>query len=366
MKVALVSNIPAPYRVPIFKLVAKEMGENFLVIYCARLEPNRQWDLTPFEFNHTYLKESYFVSRGVYIHNNLDVIKILQKFKPDVVITSGFNPTHLYAWGYTLVTGSVHVPMTDGWIVSERNLGVGHRMVRKLIFRTSRAFIGASKHSLNLYRSYGLPDSVLFQSHLCIDNDKFIHYSFNRDRIYDLMFSGQIIERKIPEFFVNVVRIVKNLHGKISVLVIGDGPLKDSFLNSLKELGVEVIYPGFISQSQLPSYYSQAKILLLTTKNDAWGIVANEALASGTPVIMTPYAGAANDLVINGKNGFVIGIDASLWASKIIELLHDENLLEQIRLNAVSSVAEFNFDNAARGIIDAAKSAYNRANGFLK
>jgi glycosyltransferase involved in cell wall biosynthesis len=171
------------------------------------------------------------------------------------------------------------------------------------------------------------------------------------------MFSGQIVEGKMPEFFVEVVRRVKEKRGEASVLVIGDGKLRDSFLDSLKEIGAKVTYAGFIAQGDLPSYYSQAKLLLFTTRNDAWGIVANEALASGTRVITTPYAGAAHDLVIDGENGYVVDTDASLWATKIIELLQNEPLLEQMRLNAVSSVAEFNFDNAARGIIEAAKRA---------
>jgi glycosyltransferase involved in cell wall biosynthesis len=353
----LVTNIPAPYRIPVFNRVAQELGEDFLVIFCARLEPNRQWDLAPFEFNHTYLKESHFISHGMFVHCNPDVIGVLRRFRPDVVITSGFNPTHLLAWAYTLLSGAKHVPMTDGWIASERELGLAHRVVRRIVFRGSRAFIGASKHSRDLYRSYGCADTKLYQSHLCIDNDKFIQYSTNRSRPYDFMFSGQIVEGKMPEFFVEVVRRVKEKRGEASVLVIGDGKLRDSFLDSLKEIGAKVTYAGFIAQGDLPSYYSQAKLLLFTTRNDAWGIVANEALASGTLVITTPYAGAAHDLVIDGENGYVVDTDASLWATKIIELLQNEPLLEQMRLNAVSSVAEFNFDNAARGIIEAAKRA---------
>lgn len=360
MRVALVTNIPAPYRVPIFNRVAKDLGDDFFVVYCAKLEPNRQWDLPKFEFNHKYLKESFRVSRGSYIHHNFDVIGVLRKFRPDVVITSGFNPTYLFAWTYALLTGVGHVPMTDGWITSEKELGLSHRIVRRIVYRTSQAFIGASRHSLDLYRSYGCNEGCFYQSHLCIDNNKFIHESFNRKRPYDFMYSGQIIEGKIPDFFVEVVRRVIRCTGKAAVLVIGDGNLRDTFLRNLKGCGADVTYAGFAAQSDLPNYYSQAKILLFTTRNDAWGIVANEALACGTPVITTPYAGVAHDLVIDGVNGYVIDTDASLWTTKIIQLLQNEEQLEQMRLKAISSVEAFNSDDAARGIIDAARCAFNR------
>jgi glycosyltransferase involved in cell wall biosynthesis len=151
------------------------------------------------------------------------------------------------------------------------------------------------------------------------------------------------------------------IRGKVSVLVIGDGNLRVPFLNSLKGIGVDLTYAGFVAQDELPHYYSQAKLLLFTTRNDPWGVVANEALASGTPVITTPYAGVANDLVIDGMNGYVIDIDAVSWATKITDLLQNEPLLEKMRLCAVKSVEGFNFDDAARGIIAASECAASKS-----
>ncbi len=360
MKLAIVTNIPAPYRIPIFNRIAQEIGDDFLVIYCARLEPNRQWDLGQMEFNHVYLRERFIKRNDNYIHNNPDVINILRKFKPDVMVTTGFNPTHLLSWAYALFAKSKHAPMTDGWLHSEKGLSILHRIVRKIVYRTSSAFIGAGKASLDLYRSYGIDDSRLFQSHLCIDNDRFRRAGLNQYRPYDLMYSGQIVEGKIPEFFVKVVEQVKSLRSSLRVLVIGDGPQRENFLDSIKALNIDVTYAGFVAQRDLPEYYSKAKILLFTTKNDAWGIVANEALASGTPVITSPYAGVANDLVIDGVNGYILELDPVLWSSRIIELLKNQELLAKMSSNGVKSVTEFNFENAAHGIISAARHAYGK------
>jgi len=361
MKIILVTNIPAPYRVPVLNKVAQVLGDDFLVLFCARIEPNRKWDLEPFLFNHIYLKESFRTSNASYIHNNFDVIAHLRRFQPDVVITTGFNPTFLYAWCYALLPGVCHIPMTDGWMVSERDLGPMHRIVRHLVFRTSRAFIGASKKSLELYRNYGRADADLFQSHLCIDNERFSLLADLSTRCYDVMFSGQIIARKMPGFFADVVCKVKEMRGSLRALVIGDGALRESMLARLADAGIEVDYAGFLPQSELPSHYSRAKLFLFTTSNDPWGIIANEALASGTPVITTPYAGAAHDLIIDGWNGHVLEADVDLWAGKINELLGDSSLREEMGANAINSVAEFTFDNAARGIIAASQWAFFRS-----
>lgn len=363
MKIVLVTNIPAPYRIPVYNLVARELGNNFLVIFCAKIEPNRHWDFEQFNFCHIYLKKNFRRLRGSFVHNNLDIISELRRFRPDVVITSGFNPTFLYAWLYALLSGCRHVPMTDGWLLSESALSRMHKVVRHLVYRTSRAFIGASKKSLDLYRSYGVAESNLFQSHLCIDNKRFSTLAKTAVRQYDIMFSGQFIERKMPDFFVDVACKVTNMRGAIKVLLLGNGPLKEHVLKRLTDAGIEFTDAGFVPQKELPNYYSRAKLFLFTTNNDPWGIVANEALASGTPVILSPNSGAAHDLVIDRWNGFVLESKVDLWAEKVVELLSHNQCWEELHDNALKSVEEFNFDDAADGIVAAAEWACSHSGG---
>jgi glycosyltransferase involved in cell wall biosynthesis len=361
MKIFLLTNIPAPYRIPVFNRVADVLGDDFLVVFCAKTEPNRLWDVSHFAFRHEYLNENFKVSRGSFIHNNRDVLGALKRFLPDVVITTGFNPTSLYAWGYSLLSGKCHIPMTDGWIMSEHKLGFKHRLVRRLVFRTSKAFIGAGKKSLELYKNYGIGDEHLFKSHLCIDNSQFIRQAQNMIRPYDLMFAGQIIERKMPDFFIDVVTKVKEIRGKARVLIIGDGPLRERMLTKLAERDIDVDYSGFVPQKDLSGFYCRARILLFTTSNDPWGIVANEALASGTPVITCPCSGVADDLVVNGRNGYVVVSNVAVWVDKVVGLLDNASLWEEMHTNAVESVHDFTFENAAKGIIAASEWAFCRS-----
>ncbi|MCG8571569.1 MAG: glycosyltransferase family 4 protein [Spirochaetes bacterium] len=360
MRFVIVTNIPAPYRIPIYNILAKKYDQDFLVIYCAKKESNRKWELDNFKFKHVYLKEKVNTSRkgNYYIHNNTDVFQKLKKFKPDVIITTGYNPTHLYAWIYSIFHGAKHIPMTDGWLGSERDLSMLHRIIRKIVFATSRAFIGAGKKSIDLFLSYGVQREKIFQSHLCIDNDKFLINSNRSDRDYDIMFAGQFIERKLPDFFVQICRELRNKSGKSpAVLLIGNGPLKEDFLKAMDREGIDYNYRGFAQQDDLPGYYSNTKLFLFTTNNDPWGIVANEALASGTPVIVTPYAGVNDDLVIDKYNGYILDVDPNLWAEKVIEIINDKKKWNTLSTNASESVSDFNFSNAAKGIDDAVSYA---------
>ena len=359
MKAVLVTNIPAPYRIPVYNLVARELGDDFHVIFCARNEPNRHWDLGSLDFNHTFLKENFHISKDAVVHRNREIIGLLRRLRPRVIITAGFSPTYLYAWAYSLFSGARHIPMTDAWKASESHLGFKHRAVRTLVYKTSSAFLGASKKSLQLYRDYGVADKHLYQSCLCIDNERFTCKTENELRPYHLMFAGQIIDRKIPDFFADVVRLVKERQQNVKVLVIGDGDRRQSFLDSLASAGAEVEYGGRVSQKDLPDWYSRAKLLLFTTNSDAWGIVANEAMASGTPVITTPNAGVADDLVEDGINGYVLEPTPSVWADKIVPILNDDGKLALLRNNAIESVKRFTFQDAAQGII----SAVNNSSG---
>lgn len=360
MKVVLVINIPAPYRVPVFERIAEKLGDGFLVIFAARTEPNRSWNIGELKFNHLFLNENISEKADGfnYVHNNFDVIRHLKTFNPDVVITTGFNPTHLYAWMYAKLFKKKHIYMTDGTIASEKHLSILHRIIRKFVYSTSQAFIGAGHKSRALYESYGISEQNIFQSHLCASNERFYNEIKYQDRTFDLMFSGQFTERKLPFLFSEVAKKVSVHIPNLKVLVLGDGPLKKEFLDRLKNDGIDFVYAGFVDQNELPHYYASARLFLFTTRLDPWGVVANEALASGTPVFVTPYAGVAEDLVKDMYNGFVLDINSDLWAERVVELLEDSELWQKFSKNAVESVKGFSFDNAAEGIINASMYSY--------
>ncbi len=233
-----------------------------------------------------------------------------------------------------------------------------------MVYRTSSAFLGASQKNLQLYKCYGVDSSSLFQSCLCIDDERFISNAANTGRPYDLMYAGQINEIKIPRFFTDVVRLVKQKRRLVRVLVIGDGVLRHTFLESLANAGADVDYAGFAPQGELPRHYSRLKMLLFNTSSDVWGIVANEAPASGTLVLTTPYVGVVHELVIDGSNGFVLEPDPQLWWEKVVAVLENPAMLAEMRSNVVRSVNGYTFEKAASGIIAAAKWVY-RHKGFV-
>ncbi len=362
MKVAIVTNIPAPYRLPLYEILNKKLNNNFVVIFCAQSETNREWDvsLSSYQFNFEFLKENFYEkSDGFnYIHHNPDIFKVLKKYSPDIIITTGYSPTFIYAWFYSQINRKIHIPMTDGWCHNEKNLSIAHKLLRILFFNTSKAFIGASNNSLNLFKAYHIKKKSLFKSCLCIDNSKFKSLPL-KQRQFDLMYAGHLDNRKNILFLTRLICKINKLK-KIKFLLLGNGPLKNDVLTTLTQNNIDYHYPGFAHQNRLPYYYSNTKIFLFPTNNDPWGIVLNEAMASGAPVIASPYTGTINDLLIDEFNGYIVDLEMDKWIKNTLKLLTSEKTWEKLSRNALNKVTEFNYKNASNGILDACKYAQSR------
>ena len=137
----------------------------------------------------------------------------------------------------------------------------------------------------------------------------------------------------------------------LRVAIIGDGAGRNELFDALNKGGVDFDYFGFVTQRDLPDVYCNAKVLLFPTLRDPWGIVVNEALASGTPVLTSPFAGVAHDLIVDGQNGFVVSLDVDKWVTTCIRILTREKLWKELSANARKSVDDYTFSNAANGII---------------
>lgn len=365
LRIAMITNHPPPFRIPVYHKVAKAAGIDLRLVFCSPREPNRQWDVPPMNFRHVFLKEN-FVTRGSnFIHNNPDVISALKQIAPDVIVTTGFNPTHLYAFGYAVLRGIPHVPMTDGTDASEQVLSQWHAWIRRIVYARSRTFIAASHGGLRLYQNYGIPAERCFQSCLCTDNDAFIRTVPEEPRRFDLIFCGRIVDEKKPLFTLEVAaRVATRLNRKISLLYVGTGEQEDRVKEEASRLSdkVETVFHGHAAQDELPQLYRSARIFLFPTVHDAWGVVANEACAAGLPIIVSPHAGVVGELVIDGDNGFVCNLDVNRWTDRVALLLGNEALYQRFSRRSSAIVANYTFDHAANGIIDACRHAIGAAN----
>ena len=360
LRVAIVPNAPAPYRHVVYELIASDPNVDLRVIFCSGREPDREWDLVD-ERKHILLKERVFVVNGRFIHFNLDILSALRTFRPEVVITTGFNPTHLIAYAYSRWCGAHHVVMTDGTFLSEQKLSFIHRWVRKRIFSKTNVFIGASDGAFDLFRSYGITNNKMFKSHLCADNVAFFAEPVIQKK-YDFIFCGRFVALKNPFFALKVAqKVAQRLGRPVSMIFVGSGELDQEIRAAAAAVQHEVraVFSGFALQKQLPQRYRSARLFLFPTKWEPWGVVANEACAAGVPVLISDVAVSARELVRDGENGFVLPLVMDRWADAAVQILTNDDLYNRMSARCCELVKEYTYENAAKGIvlaINAAKS----------
>jgi glycosyltransferase involved in cell wall biosynthesis len=360
MIIALVTNGPVPYRIPALNQLAALPGIELHVIFCCKREPNRNWDLPPIEFACTYLQERIIRFSDRYIHNNPDVLPALRRLAPDVVITCGFNPTHLYAFAYAWLRQVPHVVMTDGTYDSEQTLSLLHRMVRRLVFARSSAFVWASIGGKKLFASYGIAAARCFRACLCVENTRFEEQVVEPERRFDFIFCGRMEAVKNPSFAFDVaLATAARLKRKTRILYVGDGSEQGRLEERARWHGdtVEASFHGHATQRDLPLLYRSASIFLFPTSWDPWGVVANEACAAGLPVLVTPHAGAAGELIVDGQNGFVCDLDVDVWAERAVLLLTQPATYTAFSGCSLALVKGFTFKIASEGIMAACRHA---------
>ena len=360
MRLAIVTNIPAPYRVPVYNRLAAADGIDLHVFYSVELEPDRNWDLPAFAHAHTFLKGRMYTWSGKFIHDNPEIFDRLKAFAPDVVVTTGYNPTHLYAVGYALWYKRRHVAMTDGTDLSEAGLSPLHRKLRQFVLTRSSAFIAASNGGRRLFHQYGIGDHKIHSSPLCANTAVDWATATPIEPAVDLLFSGRLVEAKNAQFFLEVARrVAQHLGRRVYAAILGNGPqeLRLRALAAAMASEVEVRFAGHVSQAEIPRWFLGARLFMFPTSVDVWGIVANEACLAGVPVIISPHAGVAGELVQDGVNGYVLPLDAVKWAEAAARLLDSPALHAAMATQARRLVAPYSFETAAAGIENAARAA---------
>lgn len=239
-----------------------------------------------------------------------------------------------------------------------------------------RAFDAAlyvGQHSRTYYEHFRYPKERLFFSPHCIDTERFATNATQEARLARraamrvspetplILFAGKLVSFKRP---LDVIRAAAKLRADGSaaeVVIAGAGPLQDEVEAEALKLGVPLHCLGFCNQSVMPSVYAAADVLALpSTGRETWGLVSNEALASGTPVVISEECGCAPDLTADGAVGRSFpGGDVEGLAKALGATLSAPPGKDAIR--AVSDA--FSVSKAADGIEAAMASCLQRSEG---
>jgi glycosyltransferase involved in cell wall biosynthesis len=362
MDYLIISDIPTPWREPVFERVYQKLDGDVQVVYFKKNERRRLWNFELGSHPKTVLKSITLTTGGTERFFNPGIVPLLLRLRPRValIFTSIKDPSGWMALALCRLLGTKVALLDDTWLGRDQGIRRPQRSARNVVYnRFGDAFVGASRQTLAMFKHYNdrILDEQCFLSHLVADNDYFESRlgGVRGERRFDVMFSGRIVKVKNPLFFAKVCEGIRERMGKCRVLIIGEGEdtLKAQMCHTFEQPGVSFEFAGFIPHAALPDYYAQSRLLLFPTSGDCWGVVINEAMAAGTPVITTEWTAAAGELVSHGRNGYILSLDVQGWASAASELLSNQARWESFSQCARQTVKEFNYDKAATGILDA-------------
>lgn len=311
-KLAILVNAIAPTRLPTFSTLARKFDT--LVLH-GGTEANRSWivDAPPdlktrrvFTIQTPVRRKSGVpgVPDTTYLHLNLGLISSLARFRPEIIVTNEFGLRTIIAITYGKVA---RVPVWVWWggtLHTERFTSRLKKFVRRVIVRNSKHWISYGETSTEYLESIGVPRSQILQIQNCVPQDAFLvepaqPLSWFQDEKKPVILSvGQLIQRKGLDKLIEACGRLKRKGRSFSLIIVGGGPEHDRLLELAKanELEDFQILPDK-SQSVLNEIYRSANVFVFPTLEDVWGLVVNEALWTGLPVLCSKYAGCAPEIV---------------------------------------------------------------------
>lgn len=373
-KVALLTNIISPYMIPRLNSVANAELFDFDVFFMAETESNRLWNVYKgkIKFNYRVLKGFQFaLGEERIIHVNFGLASRLLKRRYDLlVIGSYYQPAALQALFLSKllktetmlgIDGSFYYKKHEKWLLKE---------MKRLIIRSCSGFLVSGKAAFNYVEDLGANPKRIFVAPFPAEHDYF-HKEFIRLNPYKkeikrkkrfpplvILYSGQFIPRKGVLILLQAYAQLQRQMKDIGLVLIGNGPERKKYENYCETNKIDNVYfEGFVQKEALPEYYTAADIFVLPTLSDPWGLVINEAMAFGLPVISTNAAGVTYDLVKNGVNGFVVCAgDADSLYIALKRLCDDPRLRKKMGQESLIIIQDYTPEKWAEAFINAVKS----------
>jgi glycosyltransferase involved in cell wall biosynthesis len=305
------------------------------------------------------------------------LLPVCRKFAPDVVVTLGYNTN------YSVVLCALKaltrrfplIYMSDSKADDGTRYAFKERLKRMLVGRFDAALVAGEKHRAYA-ESLGIPmersrigfdvidvDYFARMAHEAISSADEIRARFELPPRYVLCVSRFVARKNIDLLIAAFSQSGLHTTG-VSLVLVGQGPCKQQLLDQIDRLGMakHVAILSSVPNQHMAGLYALADFVVLASTFDQWGLCINEAFAASKPAIVTRTCGVANELVLDGVNGFVIEPDdEAALSAKMQQLGNDADLRERFSANALASVKRWTPLLFASNTIELAESMINAA-----
>jgi glycosyltransferase involved in cell wall biosynthesis len=323
-RLALLTEIIAPYRIPVFNALAARDDIDLHVIFLSENDPSlRQWPV--------YKKEIQFSCevlpswrRRVGKYNllvNRGVGAALCRFRPNAVLCGGYN--YLASWQAAWWAKSNKLPLllwSESTVNDHRRGRLEVEFLKFRFIRLCKAFVAAGKSSRDYLIAMGASPEQVFVAPNAVDVEFYaaIARSARQDAAavrarhglpsrYFLCAGRLVPEKGIFDLLAAYAKLEEDEQSQIGLVFAGDGASRSQLEERAAAINPGCVrFRGFVHREELAELYALAEALVFPTHSDPWGLVVNEAMACGLSIIASEVAGCVPDLVANAENGFIV------------------------------------------------------------
>lgn len=389
-RIAIVTTHPVQYHGPWFRKLAADERVDLKVLFACDHGQKPSFDAG---FNATFewdrpLTDGYAHEFLPNIHPKPGPQSFFSRTNPILwrrLRPEFYDAAIVFGWGYlstliALAAAEAHGVATV--MHSESNLGPrgrppwkarARKAVLTALFRRVDAFLAVGTLGREMYAAYGAPPERVFVAPYAADNEFF---EAERERLEPhrdalraelgvtddrpiVVSSGKLLEDKAPLDLVRAFAKVRRERAA-KLVFLGDGPLRGEVLEVARHEGVvdDVAITGFRNQRELGRVYVASDLLAFPSRRETWGIVINEAMLFGLPVICSDQVTAHHDLVTPGVTGDVYPVgDVEALASLMAKRLAAVQCSRALGREGQRRIAAFSYDQCVEGTVAAVDAA---------
>lgn len=354
-RVLFLTTYPSPYRVHFFDCLARTM--DVTVLFSDRAEEKTHRDAAWFVSGENRFRKVQLGHRIARVGTHslcLDVLKFLNRDYDAIVICGYSSPTAILAIYYLRLRGRSFYMEVDGGLIREDSPRK-YRFKRSLV-SSARYWISSGEKTTDYLVHYGArredtfvyPFTSLWQSDILSapptrEEKAALRRELGLPQGKLLLYVGRFTRAKGMD---DLLEAAPLLDRDIGICFVGGEP-SEAHLAFCKEHELKnVHFVGFRKTEELARYYRACDALALPTKSDVWGLVLNEAMACGLPVITTDRCGAGLELIRDGVNGYLVPVaDQSALVGRLRDLFAGD--YRQMGAAALETIRPYTLENMA-------------------
>lgn len=381
-RLAVLASHPIQYQAPMYRALAARPESDLTVFFCeaSGVKPyldegfgqSVHWDI-PLLDGYRYemlrnLSPSPNASRFFGVVNP-GIVSRLRNGNWDAVWINGWD---LFTyWLAFLTAASARIPIL---LRAETNLLARpapwkkplKRAVLSCLFRNVSAFLAIGRCNAEFYQAYGVPNKKIVLVPYAVDNDFFLAKA--RELVPRkaelkkahgippdlpvILFSGKLSKRKEPHDLLRAYAEVSSRFPSALVFA-GSGEEADALRAFAESSGLKHVYfLGFQNQSELPACYAMADLLALPSSFEPWGLVVNEAMCFGLPVLASDQVGAAGDLIKPDINGYLFPVqDVRELSDRLAHLLSSPDLRARMGQASLEIIRPWSYETGIGQVV---------------